>query len=185
MAEQKYVSTNNECRHKERQAPCNVWIPWVMRQRIRATEKSDFPILFLGISDHYFTKDKMVTILLFLCTFNRHIWGNGYFLMSLIIWIFEAGRGLSPSQLLDLTEDCWSQAWARWGRQSQPLIGQYWDHPGLPLVEILQPESHQVTSTTVCHETWKLCGQLYKKVLLKLLLPKTFCQSHSTGKENQ
>mgnify|MGYP007023194412 CR=1 FL=1 len=55
------------------------------------------------------------------------------------IWNIMKQRKVSPvAQLLDLTEDCWSQAGLGEADILWPLIGQYWDHHGLPLVEILQ-----------------------------------------------
>ena len=88
-------------------------------QRLRATEKSDFPIFFLLGPDH-FTKNKIGTFLLNLLstvtTFNS----------ISDIWNIMKQREVSPvAQLLDLTEDCWSQAGLGEADILWPLIGQY------------------------------------------------------------
>ena len=133
---------NVEC-GTQRLALCNVWLPRVMMQRLQATamEKSQTfqsSSIEQNISRRKYCDLSLDRSVFSLVTLEGWFYLNSYFLIFRnrnILKLWE----VSLSQLLDWTEDCWSLAQARWGRQPRPLIGQYWGNTGLSLVESLQP----------------------------------------------
>ena len=78
-----------------------------------------------------------------------------------LTWLKIAGLGPGLGEADWMASD-WSELGPLW-----PLIGGNWP-----------ASARRVTSTTKCHETWKLCGQLYKKYFEKCSCQKTFCQYH-------
>ena len=147
MVEQKYVSNKQWMLSAADKGwycvMCNVWLPGVMMQRLQATAMEKSQTFQSSYREQNISRRKYCDLSLdrsvfSLVTLEGWFYLNSYFLIFRnrnILKLWE----VSLSQLLDWTEDCWSLAQARWGRQPRSLIGQYWGNTGLSLVESLQP----------------------------------------------